>query len=834
MTETKSATALRQANWVDSYREQHPAAERWAVGYGQISHSVETQSRVFMLAERIASGGSASRNGTGISCEGFFELLDALDRLASAGMWLLVNEVYVRNVYLDGRDLTPADFKQKPEGHTGGSLNMVPAYAGYLAANAIARRTRSWIMGQGHCVSAIDSLNLLLDNALPTHAERYSLTDEGLSRYAQDFYSYQLTDQGQQDSPLGSHVDPHTAGGMAEGGYLGFVQLQYMHMPLPGESLVTFLSDGAFEEQRGSDWAPRWWRKQDCGDILPIMINNGRRIDQRSTMAQKGGTDWLVRHLELNSFDPIVIDGTDPAAFVWLIFEMEERLQAAGTAVEAGKDRYPVAIPYGIAVSQKGAGFVNAGTNLAHDLPLDVSPRKDIEMVKLFNQWSRKLWVPLQDLRAAIAQLQTHQADDRPKELNHAIANRRADLKEVPTPAYKPIPDDRSNPAHWTYLKPMAAVDDVFVATVQANPHLRPRVGNPDEMRSNRLHKTLERLKFRVTDPEAGVPEAIYGAVITALNEEAVCSAALANKGGINLVASYEAFGIKMHGVMRQEIIFSKHQKSLGQERHWLSIPLVLTSHTWENGKNEQSHQDPVMAETMLNEASDVSRVMFPPDYNTTAVIMQQVYQTHGQFWTAIVAKRDSVPNLFTPAESDRLYQQGALQLTWAGHRLPEQQLVITAIGSYQLLEALKASARLTERDIPHSVVYMLEPGRFRKPRDTGELEHVADGQLIADLYPESTARIFLTHTHPEIMLGILYPLVREHDRTVALGYINQGGTLEHEGMLFINRATWAHALLETARILGLSLDALLSTEEQEALSGQRNPQGEIITRPPI
>ena len=38
---------------------------------------------------------------------------------------------------------------------------------------------------------------------------------------------------------------------MAEGGYLGFSELQYVHMPLPGERLVAFLSDGAFEEQRG-------------------------------------------------------------------------------------------------------------------------------------------------------------------------------------------------------------------------------------------------------------------------------------------------------------------------------------------------------------------------------------------------------------------------------------------------------------------------------------------------------------------------------------------------------------------------------------------------------
>src|SRR5690554_8127760 len=82
-------------------------------------------------------------------------------------------------------------------------------------------------------------------------------------------------------SPLGSHVNPHAAGGIIEGGYLGFAELQYAHMPLPGESLVAFLSDGAAEEQRGSDWIPRWWRAEDCGQVLPVMIANGRRIEQR-------------------------------------------------------------------------------------------------------------------------------------------------------------------------------------------------------------------------------------------------------------------------------------------------------------------------------------------------------------------------------------------------------------------------------------------------------------------------------------------------------------------------------------------------------------------------
>ncbi|MFU1923010.1 hypothetical protein ACM6PT_38560, partial [Klebsiella pneumoniae] len=54
-----------------------------------------------------------------------------------------------------------------------------------------------------------------------------------------------------------------------------------------------------------------------------------------------------------------------------------------------------------------------------------------------------------------------------------------------------------------------------------------------------------------VSEPESEL-ESVSGRVITALNEEAVVSACLANQGGLNLVASYEAFCVKMLGAVRQ------------------------------------------------------------------------------------------------------------------------------------------------------------------------------------------------------------------------------------------------------------------------------------------
>lgn len=782
--------------------------ENWNLGCGVIQHTEETRERVSRLQQDLIASGE---HGDG---HALFSVLRAVDRVCNAAMWLIVHETYARNVYLDGRPLERDDFKRKPEGHTGGSLNMAPAYAGYLAANVISGVTRSWVMGQGHCVAAIDSLNVLVGNMTEAHATRYSLSDEGLTRYVRDFYSYALNQQGRQDSPLGSHVNANTAGGISEGGYLGFAELQYIHMPLPGERVVAFLSDGAFEEQRGSDWASRWWRAEDSGWAMPIMIRNGRRIDQRTTMSQQGGTEWFCEHLRLNGFDPIVFDGRDPAAFVWAILEMERRLAEAAAKVARGEARYPISLPYGIALAPKGAGFAGEGTNLAHNLPLMANPHSDSAAARLFNEAARRLWVPPAELKEAISLLQNHERSHRVRERDHALVDRNPGLHPLASvPSRDVAIDTRNDPDRWRFSSPMDAVDETFAALVQANPQLRPRVGNPDEMRSNRLIRTLELLKFRVTDPEPGIPESVLGGVITALNEEAVVSAALANKGGINLAHTYEAFGPKMLGAVRQEVIFAENCVRAGRPQNWLSIPVIMTSHTWENGKNEHSHQDPTFAEAMMGEAWPFSRVVFPPDFNTAAAVTAGLYQTRGQIWTLVVPKAAAIPDLFTPAEARQMLNDGALRLDWAGYRADGAKIVLAAVGAYQLMEVLRASRRLREREVPHSVFYLLEPARLK------DLRTVSGGWVV------------VTHTRRHIIHGLLSPLLENAALTV-LGYRNEGGTLDTPGMLMVNGCSWAHAVQAAGHLCETPQQALLSSEEVAALNGSRSPQGILIRSP--
>lgn len=777
---------------------RHPSFERWAAGFGVIRHADATPSRVRDMAETLR------RRGSLVRAEDAFEILAAADRVASAALWLAAHMVYARRVYLDGRELGADDFKTAPEGHSGGALNMVLAYTGYLAANGLSGHTRSWVMGQGHCVAAVDAVNVLVGNMTPAHADRYGLSDEGLTRLVQDFYSYQLTPEGEPASPLGSHVNAHTAGGMMEGGYLGCTEVCYAHMPLPGERLVAFLSDGAFEEQRGADWTPRWWRAEDSGLVLPVMIANGRRIDQRSAVAQQGGPAWLSEHLKLNGFDPYAVDGKDPASYAWGILLGEDLLEERGRQAVSGDARYPVSIPHAVADVPKGFGFPNAGTNRAHNLPLGDDPASDADARRLFNEAAAGLHVPEEELREAVLVLNNHAASGRPRERDHALARRRVPPPDLPEPAWRSPGEEAS---------PMAGLDDTFCRTVRANPRLRARVGNPDEMRSNRLEGALELLKHRASAPEPGSTEDVLGGVITALNEEAVAGACLGNKGGINLIATYEAFGVKMLGLLRQELIFSRQLREAGRPPGWLSVPLALTSHAWENGKNERSHQDPTLCEALLGEMSDVSRVLFPADWNTAAAALRGTYGSRGEIWTLVTPKRD-MPVLFTPSQAQELLSNGAIRLRGDGNA----RVLLAACGAYQLGQVLRASNRLGLRGVSHAVVYILEPGRFRRPRDRREAAVLAPPDVLRDLFQQPAAflRVFLTHTRPEVFRGTVDGLLL--GKSQVLGFCNRGGTLDVPGMLFANRCTWAHAV---AAVEELSGEKLLDPEEAAAVEGR-------------
>jgi phosphoketolase len=320
--------------------------------------------------------------------------------------------------------------------------------------------------------------------------------------------------------------------------------------------------------------------------------------------------------------------------------------------------------------------------------------------------------------------------------------------------------------------------------------------------------------------PEIGNSESATGAVITALNEETVVCAALGNKGGLNLVVTYEAFAPKMLGAVRQELIFSRQLRLAGRPQNWLGIPLVLTSHTWENAKNEQSHQDTSMAEALLGEMADVSRVIFPPDANGVVAALARAYAQRGTITTLVVPKRE-VPHVLTRNQAKELAAEGAVRV--AGD--PDaSSLLLVATGAYQLQEVLRAQARLAMRDVSAAVIYLGEPARYRVPRDRAEAAYIHGDDQVRPLFPTELPRVLLTHTRPEPFLGVLRRLDTGPATTVALGFINRGGTMNVPGLLFANRCTWANVVESSAFVLGVDRTRLLDAHELAAIDGVGNP----------
>jgi len=55
MSQTESTKTIHRHERVTLYRQHHAAANRWAAGYGPIQHTIETQDRVFAMAQRLAT-----------------------------------------------------------------------------------------------------------------------------------------------------------------------------------------------------------------------------------------------------------------------------------------------------------------------------------------------------------------------------------------------------------------------------------------------------------------------------------------------------------------------------------------------------------------------------------------------------------------------------------------------------------------------------------------------------------------------------------------------------------------------------------------------------------
>ena len=194
-------------------------------------------------------------------------------------------------------------------------------------------------------------------------------------------------------------------------------------------------------------------------------------------MQQQRRQEWFHQHLRLNGFDPMEIDGTDPAtAFRGPCTPWKN----GSPPVPQFPPGHPVPVPlhYTVAEAPKGFGFPVQG-RCRHTTCRWRKPSRRCARAPAVQRGRAPCSSPLANSTRALAVLCRHRDQQRSLERDHPLARRRVDAPAMPVAQWHAVGTGT--------VSPMAALDAAFAAIVQANPQLRPRVKQPDELRSNRM-----------------------------------------------------------------------------------------------------------------------------------------------------------------------------------------------------------------------------------------------------------------------------------------------------------------------------------------------------------
>ncbi|MDP2505070.1 hypothetical protein [Oceanobacter sp. 3_MG-2023] len=339
----------------------------------------------------------------------------------------------------------------------------------------------------------------------------------------------------------------------------------------------------------------------------------------------------------------------------------------------------------------------------------------------------------------------------------------------------------------------LSVLDRYFADICEINPALRPRLASHLGAVQKTLPISCERLGLR----SAGTA----GALLHHHDGELLVNACLGNQMGINMLVTHESAGLAILEPVLQAIAFARRQKLDDEAAPWAGLPLVC----------RHDPAAPEMTELLLSQSADQMRVLLIPDGNTAQAALKSCYGETGVVMQLVIPD-GPVASIMTPAMAEQLVSHGAVCLH--GHCAAEIQLV--ASGYQSLQQALQISERLQQHQRPHSLVYLLEPGRFRHARDSAEAGCQVDDQIISGLFPEIVRqRLVFCDMRPEVFIGHCRRL--HLDSSQVLGFSNHPAARLGE-IPQANACSWLHGLVRLALSLGLPEASWLTESEWQSL----------------
>ena len=724
--------------------------------------------------------------------------IERIKKYVRASNYLSAIQIYLQDNFLLERKLGFDDIKPRLLGHWGTcpGINFVYANLNHLIKKHNAGMM--FVLGPGHGFPALQA-NLFLEGSLGKFYPKAKHNLEGISYISKKF-----------SWPYGfpSHSNPGAPGVILEGGELGYSLSTSYGAILDNPDLIVCCLIGDGEAETGptaTAWhVNKFINPSTNGAVLPILHLNGYKISG-PTIFGRMDNEELKSLFYGYGYEPFIIEGDKIYEKMYDTFEIcyqkIRRIQKEAKKSNFVKPRFPMIIlktPKGWTGIKELNGDKIEGNCLSHQVVGKEAKSNIFELLEIEKWFKSYRFSELFDIKSGF----TNDIKDLiPKDnlkmgLNkHSFAS---NYKKLNLPNPKKFSEDSSIPG-TIGSSSMRRAGEYLNAVFKLNKN-NFRLMSPDETYSNKLDAVFNTTSRAFMWPIEKWDKDLSknGRVIEMLSEHTLqgLTQGYVLTGRHAIFASYEAFIEIVSSMTDQYEKFLKVAQEIPWRKQFPSLNYILTSSGWRQEHNGFSHQNPKFISGILEKDSCLGRVYFPPDGNSTLVVLKHCLESSNGI-NVIVAGKTLEARWLTIKQAERELKSGLMIWEFASHKTPD--IVFASIGDYLTKESLAAISCLRKitPEIKIRFVNILELSSVGIGNEKCRMR----SNDFEDYFTKDKPVIFNYHGYPNDIKSLLCDH-KNTERFSVHGYSENGSTTTPFDMHVRNKTSRYHLVIEALETL--------------------------------
>lgn len=698
------------------------------------------------------------------------------DKFRRVTNYLTVAQIFLQDNFLLERPLTAADVKPRLLGHWGSGPGVNLAYAHLNKLIKKYGQEMMFVLGPGHAFPALQA-NLFLEGTLEKFYPQATQTYDGIAYICRNF-----------SWPYGfpSHSNPGTPGVILEGGELGYSLSNAYGAALDNPNMIVACLVGDGEAETGPAAAAWHLNKlvnpKTNGTVLPILHLNGYKISA-PTVFGRMSDDELKSLFWGYGYQPYLVTGDN------LDQQMEDALDWAHQLIWSIKnaDSTPVAprLPMIIMRSPKGLsgpatldGQKVEGNCASHQVVL-TEAKNDATQLKMLEEWLKSYkFDELFDRNTGFGDFVQNIVPEPELCMGMSPHAHGGDpvYKPLILPTIEQFAEDATVPGtigSSSMIRSGLYLKEVFKLNAD---NRNFRLMSPDETYSNKLNEVFNEVSRgwiwpieewdRDLSPDGRVLE-----MLSEHNLQGLCQGYTLT-GRHSVFASYEAFIQVVASMMDQYAKFIKHSADYPWRKAFPSLNYILTSSGWRQDHNGFSHQNPGFIDGVLQRHGDFVDVYFPPDGNTTLVVLEKMLSSTRQI-NVMAAGKTLEPRWLTPDLARKQVDKGIMIWDFASDDDPE--IILAAAGDYPTKESM-AAIDIAKSEMPDIRLRFVNISSLTSRGFGQGKNNISQSEFDAFFTPDKPV-ICNFHGYPETLTAALFKYDTDTHRFDVRGYIECGST---------------------------------------------------------